>query len=377
MDRGARPVCADQCLVTIAGRAFACARAEWRPASAARGFSADRNMAAVSRDAEMMSNEREQVVGCRNCKEELYRLAAPDNLSFEFAEKPGGSGGHVMRSMLKCPGEMWIVVPRVAEAWDVDNLLNSARRSRANTSERALAAPGRRRQQRLLLRRPHAFSCLLHSPAQRALVRGRGRPACLSPCSRLCLRSPAPARHGLTLKSGWAARPRTHPEPKIGGRAAIARDDAAAAACLRLSGGLALLFLDACRNSHQACGSTGIWAWRTSELAVDGETRRSATDLIQHATTGACPTSAVVSIPSHLVPEHLTASSSLALDVRIIVLPAPAPHSIDCNLSQPPSRASHLRPALLHRAPRSVRSCRTSHGTSPHRLPLDSVLVAT
>jgi hypothetical protein len=96
---------------------------------------------------------------------------------------------------------------------------------------------------------------------------------------------------------------------------------------------------------------------------VDDETRRAATDLIQYATTGACPTSAVVSIPSHLPPEQLTASCSLALDVRIIVLPAPAPHSIDCNLSQPPSRTFHLRPApaLLHRAPRTAQRRCTPH----------------
>ncbi|KAF9738150.1 hypothetical protein PMIN01_03433 [Paraphaeosphaeria minitans] len=200
--------------------------------------------------------------------------------------------------------------------------------------------------------------------------------------SRLFANVSSRCSHATSRAPGWAARPRTlllldtirrrlsqalrRPRLALPGRlvavsGAYARRPFVAPICDAVAA--------AAGTQDQARGSTGIWTWRTSELAVHDETRHSATHLIQHATTGACPTSAIVSIPSHLPPEQLTASCSLALDVRIIVLPAPAPHSIDCNLSHPPSRTSHLGPTLLHRAPCSVRSCCTSHGTSPHRLP--------
>lgn len=90
MDRGARPACADQYLVTTAGRAFACARAERRPTSAARGCSADRNMATVRRGAMIGCNVREKVDGCHNWKRRacLIALSRPVRAS-NLRKRPG------------------------------------------------------------------------------------------------------------------------------------------------------------------------------------------------------------------------------------------------------------------------------------------------
>jgi hypothetical protein len=93
-------------------------------------------------------------------------------------------------------------------------------------------------------------------------------------------------------------------------------------------------------------------------------TRRGALPRIKFSMQRLAPVLPLPSSQSQVTcpPEQLTASCSLALDVRIIVLPAPAPHSIDCNLSQPPSRTFHLRPAFLHRIPRTGQSrCKSHH----------------